>query len=71
MKRIPVASSNLKSVGYDANMQTLEIEFHGGRIYQYFGVPQSIYDKLISASSHGKYFAAKIKKGFGYRKISG
>ena len=44
----------------------LEIEFLNGAVYQYYDVPQSIYDGLMAADSHGKYFAAYIKKG-GYR----
>ena len=47
---------------------TLEVEFLSGAVYQYFDVPQSIYDGLMAADSHGKYFAAYIKKG-GYRYV--
>jgi len=39
MKRQPVESSNLASVGYDAARQILEIEFNHGGIYQYYDVP--------------------------------
>ncbi|MEW6211581.1 MAG: KTSC domain-containing protein [Acidobacteriota bacterium] len=70
MNRIPVSSSNLASVGYDPQTNTLEIEFHSGSIYQYFNVPQSIYDGLMGAGSHGRYFDAHIKKaGYPYRRI--
>jgi len=61
-----VSSSNLKSVGYDPKTQTLEIEFLDGSIYQYFSVPQSVYEGLMGAASHGTYFDRYIKKG-GYR----
>ena len=70
MNRTPVSSSNLRSIGYDPNTRTLEIEFHDGGIYQYFEVPTEIHDALMSASSHGKYFAANIKNSFGWQKIS-
>ncbi len=70
MERIPVQSSNLASVGYDATSSTLEIEFHSGGIYQYDGVPQEIYDGLLSADSKGKYFHRNIKNaGYPYTKI--
>lgn len=70
MERTPVASSNLASVGYDPNSQTLEIEFHSGSVYQYSGVPQSIYQGLMSAASKGSYFDSFIKKaGYPYRQI--
>jgi hypothetical protein len=41
MDRTPVSSSNLSSVGYDPDEQILEIEFNGGRVYQYYDVPPS------------------------------
>jgi hypothetical protein len=70
MNRTPVISSNLASVGYDSRQQILEIEFNSGSIYQYFNVPVHIYNGLMSADSHGRYFDANIKKaGYGYRRI--
>ena len=66
MNRINVASSNLKSVGYDAYMAVLEIEFLSGGIYQFFHVPASVYNKLINATSKGKFFARNIKNNRHY-----
>jgi len=61
MQRIPVASSNLLSVGYDMTTMTLEIEFRSGGIYQYDGVPLTEYNAFIAAPSQGTYFHANIK----------
>lgn len=61
MNRIPVNSSNLASVGYDASSKTLEIEFKNRRVYQYFQVPAMEHLSLINADSVGKYFNAEIK----------
>ena len=66
MDRKYVLSSNIASIGYDSMNQILEVEFLNGRIYQYYDVPQSLYDGLMSTDSHGKYLDAYIKKG-GYR----
>ncbi|MBU4075749.1 MAG: KTSC domain-containing protein [Euryarchaeota archaeon] len=66
MNRQFVQSSDLQSIGYDPNTNVLEIEFKSGGIYQYFNVPESKYEGLMKADSHGKYFDAYIKKG-GYR----
>ena len=60
MKRIPVRSSNLVSVGYEPESLTLEIEFATG-IYQYFQVPENVYSDLMDASSIGNYFNQHIK----------
>jgi len=70
MERIPVFSSNLRSVGYDHYTQTLEIEFRGGRLYAYYHVPESRYNGLMSAGSKGSYFHNYIKHAFSYRKLS-
>jgi len=64
MERIAVSSSNIQSVGYDADSSTLEIEFNSGGLYQYQGVPQSEYDAFMNAGSKGKYFHANIKNGY-------
>lgn len=70
MERQHVSSSNLESVGYDPATKTLEIEFLNGGLYQYSGVPESVYQALMSASSHGQYFDSNIKKGgYSYRKL--
>jgi len=68
LQRIPVRSSNLVAVGYDPNTSTLEIEFHNG-LYEYYNVPQSIYNGLMAAASHGSYFHQNIKDVFRYKKL--
>lgn len=70
MQRINVSSSNISSIGYDPESQTLEIAFHDGSIYQYTGVPRSIYDGIMSTSSHGQYLHQYIKGRYSYRKVS-
>jgi hypothetical protein len=58
MNRQPVSSSNLASIGYDPQSEKLEVEFINQTIYEYYNVPQVIYDQLMAASSHGVYFNA-------------
>jgi hypothetical protein len=69
MERTPVTSSDVRSVGYDADTQTLEIEFNSGGIYDYYGVPQGEYDSLMNADSKGKYFHANIKNRYSFTKL--
>ena len=69
MNRQPVRSSDLRSVGYDSSAKTLEIEFNSGGVYQYYGVPPTVYQELMNAPSHGKYFHAHIKGVYQYTKI--
>ena len=66
MERMNVVSSNIRSIGYDAIAMVLEVEFNNGAVYQYYNVPQYIYDGLMAADSHGRYLDQYVKKG-GYR----
>lgn len=69
MNRQAVTSSNIASIGYDADSQTLEIEFLNGGIYQYFDVPQHVHQELMNASSHGQYLAQNIKGVYRFSKV--
>ncbi len=69
MKREHVESSNIESIGYEPDNQTLEIEFLNGSLYQYFDIPQHIYEEMMSADSQGKYLAQNIKGVYRYSKV--
>lgn len=69
MKREPVPSSNILSVGYDMASETLEVEFVNGAVYQYYNVPQSIYDAFRAAPSAGQFLAYQIKNAFPYSRV--
>ena len=70
MKRSYVTSSNIASIGYDASSMILEVEFHSGAVYQYYDGPESLFEGLMSADSHGRYLNEFIKKGgFRYERI--
>lgn len=69
MERKPVTSSNIASIGYDESTSTLEIEFLNNSIYQYFDVPQHIYQGLMQADSHGQFLAQNIKGVYRYSKV--
>ncbi len=64
---IPVVSSDLSAVGYNGGV--LVIRFHSGGTYQYSGVPESVYQGLMGAPSHGRYFHANIKGRYPYMRI--
>ncbi len=67
IRRIPVASSNIASVGYDVENKILEIEFHHGAVYQYFDVPKKVYEELMNSPSQGAYFMNEIKSKIKYQ----
>jgi hypothetical protein len=61
MRRQPVESSAVVSIGYDPDLQILEIEYTGGRVYRYPGVPLEEYEALMNADSIGTYVNQVIK----------
>lgn len=69
MERERVSSSNIESIGYDSNSETLEIEFLNGSIYQYFDIPEHVFVELMEADSHGKYLASNIKGHYRFSKV--
>ncbi len=69
MNRTPVSSSNVASVGYDPRTMTLEVEFVKGTIYQYFDVPQHVYDSLMGAASLGSFLNQHIKGSYRYAPV--
>ena len=61
MERNSVNSSNIAGIGYEPTSQLLEVAFHSGSVYQYSGVPVTIYEAFLTAGSHGKYFYSHIR----------
>jgi hypothetical protein len=64
MKRTPVDSTSVVSVGYDPMNAALEIEFQGGRVYRYLHVPAAAHRLLWRAASIGEYVNTVIKPRF-------
>lgn len=69
MDRLPVVSSNVAEVGYDPATMTLEVAFHSGSVYQYFDVPESLYQEMLHAESVGRFLHEQIKNSYRYAKI--
>ncbi|MGT2501204.1 KTSC domain-containing protein [Bradyrhizobium guangxiense] len=69
MERYNVASSNVQSIGYEPQSGTLEVEFVVGTVYQYYGVPQNIYDQLMQEPSKGRFLNTYIKNQYPYSRV--
>jgi len=70
MDRLPVQSSNIRAVGYDPDVQSMEVEFHDGSVYLYEGISENVYEGLMSAQSVGKHFRDNIREEYEYYKLS-
>lgn len=69
MIREPVASTNIVSLGYDPQTETLEVEFSVGTIYQYYNVGQAIYDSMMAAPSKGQFLNIYIKNAYPFSRV--
>jgi KTSC domain-containing protein len=59
-------SSVIGAVGHS---RVLEIQFESGRIYQYYDVPEDVYNEMLSAESKGRYFNSHIRGKYQYQEI--
>jgi KTSC domain len=61
---VPVNSTVLASLAYDASGSILQLEFCNGAIYRYSAVPAAVYHSLLAADSKGSYFNREIRTRF-------
>ncbi|HEX6909402.1 MAG TPA: KTSC domain-containing protein [Longimicrobium sp.] len=69
MRRERLASSSLRSVGYDPSARVLEVEFRNGGVYQYLDVKDDEYEEFQEADSKGRYLNTEIKPTHRYRRL--
>ena len=70
MRRVPVESSMLSSIGYDPVTETLEVEFVSGEVCQYFGVSKETHERLMKADSKGGFMNGAIMGAFRYDRVA-
>jgi hypothetical protein len=70
IRRRPVDSTAVRSVGYDIADWVLQVEFEGGGIYNYFRVPPEEHAKLMAAPSIGRYVSLEIKPYYEYEEVA-
>jgi len=70
IRRLPVDSEAVLSVGYDVQRRMLQIEYSGGNVYNYFDVPPYIYEDLMKATSIGTFCNQHIRNEYDYELIA-
>jgi len=68
MQREPAKSSNVKSVGYDPDRMLLEVEFRSGAVYQYQGVPASVWMEWKKMGFKGGWFTTNIRENYAFER---
>lgn len=61
-------SSNISSLAYDSDDETLTVEFKNGTAYDYHGVPAKVADEFAASDSKGKFLNQEIKGNYEYQK---
>lgn len=64
IKRVPIESSALATVGYSKKLRALEIEFRNGSVYRYLDVPLDVYEALLKAQSKARYYDENIRRKY-------
>ena len=54
-------STTIQSHGYHGDSQTMVVQFKNGKVYEYRGVPQQVYNQYQQSESQGSFFANNIK----------
>lgn len=69
MKMVPVDSTTINAVGYDAEKQKLRIIFSKNDVYDYKKVPEKVFKELLKAESKGTFFNLRVKEKFLYYRL--
>lgn len=69
IKRQPVESSNVASVGYSTSLRALEIEFTRGAIYRFLDVPVGVYQAFLASDSKGHFIAEQIRGHYRFVRV--
>jgi hypothetical protein len=64
-----VSSSNIASIGYDAENRTVYVQFLNGSTYVYKGVPEHEFENLRTAPSVGSYLNRNYKDVYPYERV--
>ena len=70
-KLIEVRSDAVSGVAYDPGKNVLTVQFRSGGLYQYDGVPESLYEDFLAAQPHPwSECGAEIKR-YAFRRVAG
>lgn len=61
---IRLNSSSIRGADYNPVTRRLQIWFPNNGPYTYYGVPESIYWRLVNAASPGTFFNEVIRKNY-------
>lgn len=69
---IPIQSDNVAAAGYDADSQTMYVQFDSGETYEYVPVSADLWDRFVAAQPHPWSevgYPELVEAGVPYRKV--
>lgn len=66
MNRQPVSSSRIANVGWENNI--MQVQFHNGAIYNYYGVTSTEFQNFMNSASLGSALS-RIDKTHRYERV--
>ena len=62
-------SSNIARYRYEEKTHVLTVEFNSGGTYNYYDVPQRVYEQMKGENSKGRFHAQNIKGIYRYARV--
>lgn len=59
-------SSNIVRFAYDSQSNVLTVEFKAGGTYNYYDIPETVFDQMKVAQSKGHFLAQQVKGRYRY-----
>lgn len=69
MNRKTAHPTYIFAAGYDQNTNTLEVELQSGAVFQYYDLPQKIYDEFEKAKSKTRYYNSNIRDVYAFSRV--
>ena len=62
-------SSVVASFKYDRTKSVLRVFFVSGSVYDYFRVPETVYEEMKQSGSKGTFLNSRIKGAYRFKKV--
>ena len=59
--------SNVKSARYNLKTSIIELEFGSGKVYEYLGIPLSVWDKCLEAESGTAFLNSELRNKYDFK----
>jgi hypothetical protein len=69
MHTTTVSSSNISAIGYNCEIEQLQVDFKSGTSYTYDNVPTRVFQDFLHSESKGKFLNNVIKNKYSFNKM--